>query len=245
MFRHSDIFQMGAFTFATAMMSENRTEAILNPTGLLFKMYRDHFGTIPVEVSGDSPQPKPTFPAGGDQPAVNPGSDTYPLDVSAAFSEDRKTLTIAVLNPSDSEQSMKLAINGVKLASAGQAVADGSEFHRRDGAGRTRHPRLRSRNKTLGAVPDTIAVAPLQRQHLIRIRCSSRRASRGTQMRTNKIVHCVCNRMAIAPGSWLRPRCRPTFPPSCRAQSPSRWSTSRFTAQLWKAIWKATPSIAM
>ena len=120
MFRHSDIFQLGAFTFATAMMSENRTEAVLNPTGLLFKMYRDHFGTIPVEVSGDSPQPKPIFPAGGDQPAVNPGSDTYPLDVVAAFSEDKKTFTIAVLNPSDAEASMKLAINGVKLASAGK-----------------------------------------------------------------------------------------------------------------------------
>src|SRR5581483_8835608 len=93
---------------------------ILNPTGMLFKMYRDHFGTIPVDVSGDSPQPKPTFPAGGDQPAVNPGSDTYPLDVSAALSEDRKTLTFAVLNPSDSEQHLNLVINGAKLASQGK-----------------------------------------------------------------------------------------------------------------------------
>jgi alpha-N-arabinofuranosidase len=120
MFRHSDIFQMGAFTFATAMMSENRTEATLNPTGLLFKMYRDHFGTIPVEVTGNSPQPKPTFPAGGDQPAINPGSPTYPLDVVAAFSDDKKSLSIAVLNPSDSEQSIQLTINGTKLASAGK-----------------------------------------------------------------------------------------------------------------------------
>jgi len=57
MFRHSDIFQMGEFTFASAMMSSNRTEAILIPTGMLFKMYRDHSGTIPVEVMGNSPQP--------------------------------------------------------------------------------------------------------------------------------------------------------------------------------------------
>jgi alpha-L-arabinofuranosidase len=119
MFRHSDLFQLGAFTFATAMMSETRTEAVLNPTGLLFKMYRDHFGTIPVEVSGDSPQPKPIYPAGGDQSAVNPGSNTYPLDVSAAWSADRKSLTFAVLNPSDSEQQLKLAISGVKLSSPG------------------------------------------------------------------------------------------------------------------------------
>ncbi len=120
MFRHSDLYQLGAFTFATAMISEDRTDAVLNPTGLLFKMYRDHFGTIPVEVSGDSPQPKPIYPAGGDQPAVNPGSDTYPLDVSAALSEDRKTLTFAVLNPSESEQHMNLSITGVKLASEGR-----------------------------------------------------------------------------------------------------------------------------
>jgi alpha-L-arabinofuranosidase len=119
MFRHSEIFQLGAFTFATAMMSSNRTDAVLNPTGLLFKMYRDHFGTIPVEVSGDSPQPKPVFPTGGDQPVVNPGSDTYPLDVSAALSEDRKTLTIAVLNPSDVAASMNLTVAGTKLADHG------------------------------------------------------------------------------------------------------------------------------
>ncbi len=119
MFRHSDIFQMGAFTFATAMINEDRTRAVLSPTGLLFKMYREHFGTIPVEVSGDSPQPKPIFPAGGDQPAVNPGSDTYPLDVSAALSDDHKTLTFAVLNPSDSQQSLNLTIHGTKVASQG------------------------------------------------------------------------------------------------------------------------------
>lgn len=119
MFRHSDLFQLGAFTFATAMINEDRTRAVLSSTGLLFKMYREHFGSIPVEVSGDSPQPKPIYPAGGDQPAVNPGSDTYPLDVSAALSDDRKTLTFAVLNPSDSEQSLKLVISGAKVANAG------------------------------------------------------------------------------------------------------------------------------
>jgi alpha-L-arabinofuranosidase len=119
MFRHSDLYQLGAFTFATAMISEDRTDAVLNPTGLLFKMYREDFGTIPVEVSGDSPQPKPIYPAGGDQPEVNPGSNTYPLDVSAALSDDRRTLTFAVLNPSDSEQQLQLAITGVKLASQG------------------------------------------------------------------------------------------------------------------------------
>lgn len=119
MFRHSDLYQLGGFTFATAMISEDRTNAVLSPTGLLFKMYREHFGMIPVQVSGDSPQPKPLYPAGGDQPAVNPGSDTYPLDVSAALSQDRRTLTFAVLNPSDSEQRLKISIHNAELSGQG------------------------------------------------------------------------------------------------------------------------------
>jgi alpha-N-arabinofuranosidase len=159
MFRHSDVFQMGALTFATATMSSNRTEAILNPTGMLFKMYRDHFGTIPVEVSGDSPQPKPTFPAGGDQPAVNPGSDTYPLDLSSALSEDRKTLTIAVLNPSDSEKSIKVAINGATLANSGHLYRMAP-----DSINATvqvdKKPEVQVEDQTLGALPDTITVRP-------------------------------------------------------------------------------------
>lgn len=120
MFRHADLYQLGAFTFATAMLSEDRTDAILNPTGLLFKMYREHFASIPVEVSGDSPQPNPAFPAGGDQPAVNPGSDTYPLDVSAALTDDRKSLAVAVLNPSDSAQHLRLQIKGASFSSKGR-----------------------------------------------------------------------------------------------------------------------------
>ncbi len=120
MFRHSDLYQLGGFTFATAMISADRTDAVLSPTGLLFKMYREHFGAVPVDVSGDSPQPKPLYPAGGDQPRVNPGSDTYPLDVSAALSDDRRTLTFAVLNPSDSEQRLNLSVSGTKLSNQGR-----------------------------------------------------------------------------------------------------------------------------
>ena len=159
MFRHSDIFQLGAFTFATAMISSNRTEAILNPTGMLFKMYRDHFGVIPVEVTGDSPQPKPIFPAGGDQPAINPGSDTYPLDVSAALSEDRKTLTIAVLNPSDSKQSMKLAVNGVQLGSKGTLWQMApSSVDAVVAVGKKREVAVEEH--ALGSLPETIEVLP-------------------------------------------------------------------------------------
>ena len=78
---------------------------------------------------------------------------------ATALSEDRKTLTFAVLNPSDSRQTVKLAVNGVKLASQGRlwqmapllvdaVVAVGKK------------PEVTVEEHALGAVPDTIDVPP-------------------------------------------------------------------------------------
>lgn len=119
MFRHSDLYQMAAHTFAFSLLTRDAQHPELTPNGLVFKIYRDHFGTIPVDVSGNSPQPTPTEPFGGEQPAVNAGSDTFPVDVVAAWTSDRRTLTVAVLNPTDVEQPLKLAFSGVTLTDAG------------------------------------------------------------------------------------------------------------------------------
>jgi alpha-N-arabinofuranosidase len=120
MFRHSDLYQMACFTFATSLLAANRTEAVLNPAGLLFKLYRDHFGTVPVDVSGDSPPPPPKYPVGGEQPKVNAGSPTFPLDVAAAWTADRRALTIAVVNPTESEQALDLTVTGADLLAGGR-----------------------------------------------------------------------------------------------------------------------------
>ena len=119
MFRHADIIQMAAYTFATSLLAREGTNVTLNANGLVFKLYRDHFGTIPVGVSGNSPQPKPTDPPGGEQPMVNAGSDTFPLDAAAAWTSDRKALTVAVINPTDVEQSLKLNLTGADLSGKG------------------------------------------------------------------------------------------------------------------------------
>jgi alpha-N-arabinofuranosidase len=119
MFRHSDIMQMAAYTFATSLLTREGTNGLLNANALVFKIYRDHFGAIPVAVSGNSPQPKPTDPPGGEQPVVNAGSDTFPLDVVAAWTADRRTLTVAVLNPTDVEQTIKLNLTGANLSGKG------------------------------------------------------------------------------------------------------------------------------
>ena len=119
MFRHSDLMPMAAQTFATSLLARNGTNVSLTANGLVFKIYRDHFGSIPVDVSGNSPQPKPTDPSGGEQPAVNAGSDTFPLDVVAAWTEDHRALTVAVLNPTDKKQSLKLNLAGADLSGKG------------------------------------------------------------------------------------------------------------------------------
>ncbi len=118
-FRHSDIVQMAGQTFATSLLARNGANVALTANGLVFKIYRDHFGTIPVEVSGNSPQPKPKDPPGGEQPAVNAGSDTFPVDVVAAWTEDRHAITVAVLNPTDAEQPLKLDVTGAALSGKG------------------------------------------------------------------------------------------------------------------------------
>ena len=119
MFRHSDIMQMAAYTFATSLLNQEGATKSLNSNAQVFKIYRDHFGTMPVDVSGSSPQPKPTEPPGGEQPVVNAGSDTFPLDVVAAWTADHHALTVAVLNPTDAEQPLTLNMTGANLTGSG------------------------------------------------------------------------------------------------------------------------------
>jgi len=119
MFRHSDLFQLGSLTFITGTYTAAGGKAILNPVGMLFKFYRDYYGTIPVEVSGNSPQPKPKDPPGGEQPVVHAGSDTFPLDVAAAWNTDRKALIVAVINPTESPQALSLKIRGAEFSGKG------------------------------------------------------------------------------------------------------------------------------
>ena len=116
MFRHTDFMKMAAYTMATSAIDYNATAAVYNSRGLLYKMYRDHLGTLPVAVSGASPQPAPKYPPYGDQPAESAGSATYPLDMLAALTDDHKYLTLAVVNATDTAQKLDLNIAGVHLA---------------------------------------------------------------------------------------------------------------------------------
>ena len=71
----------------------------------MFKMLHDHLaGALPVEVSGNSPQKPIKGVAGIDTSAKPSGSPTYPLDVLAAVSADKKTMAISVIDPTETAQ---------------------------------------------------------------------------------------------------------------------------------------------
>jgi alpha-N-arabinofuranosidase len=120
LFRHSDIFTMGGFTFAGSTLSASRTDAVLNPIGLMFALYSQHYGRIPLAVSGNSPQPERTGQVGAETPNVNAGSPTYPIDVAAALSEDGRTLTVSVVNPTESPRQLQLTVSGLGISGPGK-----------------------------------------------------------------------------------------------------------------------------
>jgi alpha-N-arabinofuranosidase len=160
MFRHTDIIKMGAYTAATSCLTYTGTDAAFSTTGLVFKLYRQHFGTIPVEVSGDSPQHPVKGTVGVDKPRVSSGSDTYPVDVAAALTNDRKILTVAIVNPTESAQELDFNVTGVQLRGVGKlwqiAVAD---VNAKDETGKK--PAADIVETSVGEVPKTLAVAPL------------------------------------------------------------------------------------
>lgn len=159
MFRHSDFIKMAAHTMGTSSIVYNRTDAMMNSTGLLFAFYKKHFGTLPVEVTGDSPQPAPKWPVGGDQPKVNAGSETYPLDVAAAWSTDRKILTVAILNPTEAAHELDLQFKGVEFRGQGKVWRmTGPDLNALDALGKK--PGVDIAELAANGIPKSLTIAP-------------------------------------------------------------------------------------
>jgi alpha-N-arabinofuranosidase len=162
MLRHTDFLQMSAFTMGVSTLDFNQTAAVLNTNGLLFKLYGDQlsWGSLPVAVSGDSPQPPPKYPVGGDQPRTNAGSPTYPLDMVAALTADRKYLTLAVVNATESIQRLDLHVTGVRLA--GKSTLWQMTGEDLDAANRVgQKPQVEVKEIEIGDAWQTLSVAPI------------------------------------------------------------------------------------
>ena len=162
MMRHTDIITMGAQTTGVALITYNHTASVLNSLGLLYKMYGDHFvGAVPVALSGNSPQPASKYPAGSpDQPQTPSGSPTYPLDMVAALSADRKSLLISVVNAIESEQTFDLAVTGAQMRGPARILQlTGSSADAANRVGQA--PQLTVKESTAVDPSSEIAVSPI------------------------------------------------------------------------------------
>ena len=162
MARYTDFLTMGAQTTGVSLIDFNKTASTFNGLGLVYKMYGDHFvGAIPVALSGNSPQPAPKYPAGSpDQPEKPSGSPTYPLDMYAALSPDRKFLVVSVVNATESEQKVDLSITGVHVAGPStlwQLTAPTVDAVNVTG----KAEQLAIKQSSIGNAPASITIAPI------------------------------------------------------------------------------------
>ncbi len=100
-FRHSDIIFLANYAQTVNVIGcikTTKTAAAFETTGLALKLYRNHFGTVPVTVTGDA----------------------YPLDVAAAWTSNRKALTVAIVNPTEQEYELPMDFEGARLTGRGR-----------------------------------------------------------------------------------------------------------------------------
>ena len=122
-FRHSGKVGLAIATGGMNMMATNSNgDAIgLRTDGLAMKLLHDHFaGALPIAVRGNSPQHDIKGTVAVDKAAKPSGSPTYPLDVFAALSADRRKLEISIVNPTETQQECDLSLTGVQLVAPGK-----------------------------------------------------------------------------------------------------------------------------
>jgi len=161
MMRYTNFLTMGAQTTGVSLIDYNKTASTMNALGLLYEMYGNHFvGAIPVELGGNSPQPAEKYPAGGpDTPQKSSGSPTYPLDVFAALSADKKSLLISVANATDADQKFDVNLTGSKLAGPAKAwQMTGSSTTAYNHVGEA--AQITVKETSLGSARSTISVPP-------------------------------------------------------------------------------------
>ncbi len=96
-FRQSDIIAMANYAQTVNVIGcikTSKTAAEFATTGLILKMYREAFGTIPLELE----------------------SVEAPFDVTVALLDDVSGLSIGIVNPGETVLDLKLSLKGARLA---------------------------------------------------------------------------------------------------------------------------------
>ncbi|MCU0958715.1 MAG: hypothetical protein MUF48_01300 [Pirellulaceae bacterium] len=137
--RQSDIMFMANYAQTVNVIGcikTTKTAASLETTGLVLKLYRQHFGTLPLATT--APQP---------------------LDAAAALTADGRTLTIGVVNPTLQPHDLPLDLRGIALGPGGQAwqIAGNDPLAYNDPG---QKPRVAIEEVPLSGPPRQLRVAP-------------------------------------------------------------------------------------
>ena len=147
LFRDSDVFYMANYAQTVNVIGAIKTtatDAELEPTGLALALYRKHYGTLPVAVSG--------------APA--------PLDVVAAWTPGRTALTVAIVNPEATARTLRLQVAGARLTGRGRSyvmTGDSPRAHNAPGAPRG----VDVTDAAAGKPDEPLTVAPLSATLLV------------------------------------------------------------------------------
>jgi alpha-N-arabinofuranosidase len=134
--RNSDMYFMANYAQTVNVIGAiktSRTNAAFDTTGLVLKLYRHHLGTVPCDTE-----------------------TTPTIDALAAWSTDRRMLTIAVVNPSTSALKIPLELKGAVLTGKGtERVISGAPMAYNDPDG----PRpVEIRERGVSGIGDSLAV---------------------------------------------------------------------------------------
>lgn len=137
--RQSDIIESAFYAQTVNVIGcikTSRRNAAFETTGLVLKLYRHHFGELPVSTT-----------------------TTGALDAQAAWSRDRKTLTVGIVNASLQSQEIPLTIQGARLKGTGKrwqiAGPDPKAYNDPD-----QEPRVVIEEAEVRSFGDRVAVAP-------------------------------------------------------------------------------------
>jgi len=138
--RHSDMFFMAQYAQTVNVIGcikTSKTDAALATTGLVLKLYREHFGTTPL--------------------ATETGR---PVNALAALSADGKTLTLGVVNPTAESLKVPLAIKGLTITGSGtlrEIAGEDPLAYNEPGT----EPKILIVEKEVTGISDSVTVAPL------------------------------------------------------------------------------------
>ena len=162
MFRHSDRIAASCATGGLRLLTDATGDAVGFPAeGLVMKLMQTHFlEAFPVSVDGDSPQQQVPGTAFVDKGPTPTGSPTYPLDIFAAFSSDRKKIILSIVNPTEEEKTFTVRIGGAKLRGQGKLYQIApSGLNSANEAGK--EPAVRIAESEQSAIPETVSAPPV------------------------------------------------------------------------------------